>query len=323
MASKEPSKNFKFRFDEEGSDHRYQEELTGLRVEKLGQRITFITFLIPCLIGVLVLVGYIDLKLRIGHSQDSETVGVKDLSSNMDSRFSSLSLQYAKLQESFTKLQEEFSKKQAPMDELFLTFEQTTTALRADLKNIEQQFAQQREINTAENEQLEQRLIASQNSLETLSADLQGLVARMPAVETRLQGLEERRDALAGLDEKLDDLNLNLQKTRTLTDVLNSEKTDRRDLENALQREQKRVEDILADLKKSLTEKGGQIDALEAQLKALMKFKEEIEKALKAQSRSPASGSPAARLPSPKPTRSKSLATEIPRPGKIIEQDIN
>ena len=323
MSAKDPSKNFKFRFDEEGSDHRYQEELMGLRVEKLGQRITFLAFLIPCLIGVLVLVGYLDLKGRIHSGQDSEAVGVQDLAHSMDSRFSSLSLQYAKLQESFTKLQEEFAKKQAPMDELFLTFEQTTSALRSGLKNIEEQFSQQREITTAENEQLGQRLIASQNRLETLTTDLQGLVSRIPEMESRLQGVEDRRDALAGLDEKLDDLNLNLQKTRTLTDVLNSEKTDRRDLENALQLEQKRFEDAFAEQKKDLTEQGRKIDALEAQLKALLKFKETFEKKLKTQSKSSARNPPAARLSNPKPARNKSLVTETPRPGKITEQNIN
>ncbi len=51
MAERKPSE-FRFNVDDQEPDEFYHEEMKDLRVEKLSQRITLISILLPCLIAV-------------------------------------------------------------------------------------------------------------------------------------------------------------------------------------------------------------------------------------------------------------------------------
>jgi len=97
------SKEFKFDDDnEEFSDSLYQEEIKDLRVEKLTQRVTIITILIPCLIGVILYVAYRDLTGRVTKSEYSGSKVVENLSKELEEKFKTLSARYSDHQASMT-----------------------------------------------------------------------------------------------------------------------------------------------------------------------------------------------------------------------------
>ena len=75
---------FKFNSDDQDPDIMYQEELKELRVEKLGQRITLMAILLPCLLGVILYFGYRDLTGRVSKSQDSGSLEIQRLSSEVE-----------------------------------------------------------------------------------------------------------------------------------------------------------------------------------------------------------------------------------------------
>ena len=74
-----------------------QDELRELKIEKLGQRVTLLTILIPCMIGVILVITYLDIKDRVTRTYDTGAIGVQKLSKDLASKFSSLSLEQAKI----------------------------------------------------------------------------------------------------------------------------------------------------------------------------------------------------------------------------------
>ena len=97
------SSGFKMSIDDKSPDSELQEEIDDLRISKLSQRITLVTILIPTLIGILLLVAYLDMKKKVDKTFNAEAKQVQNLSQNLESKFSSLSLQFAKLEDTFAK----------------------------------------------------------------------------------------------------------------------------------------------------------------------------------------------------------------------------
>jgi hypothetical protein len=93
------SKTFTIGGDDRDNDSVMQTELQELKIEKLSQRVMLLTILIPVMIGVILIISYLDIKDRVKRTQSSGTIGVQKLSKDLDSKFSSLSLEQAKLKE--------------------------------------------------------------------------------------------------------------------------------------------------------------------------------------------------------------------------------
>jgi len=83
MAERKPPE-FRFNADDKAPDEFYHEEMKDLRVEKLNQRITLISILLPCLIAVVIYFGYRDLTGRVHQDRDSGNLEVQKLSSQME-----------------------------------------------------------------------------------------------------------------------------------------------------------------------------------------------------------------------------------------------
>ena len=75
---------FKFDGDEQEPETFYHEELKDLRVEKLSQRVTLLSILLPCLIGVAIYFGYRDLSGRVSQGNDTESLEVQRLTRELE-----------------------------------------------------------------------------------------------------------------------------------------------------------------------------------------------------------------------------------------------
>jgi chromosome segregation ATPase len=75
---------FKFNGDEQEPETFYQEELKDLRVEKLSQRVTLLSILLPCLIAVAIYFGYRDLSGRVSQGSDTESLEVQRLTRELE-----------------------------------------------------------------------------------------------------------------------------------------------------------------------------------------------------------------------------------------------
>lgn len=83
MAERKPPE-FRFNADDQEPDEFYHEEMKDLRVEKLNQRITLISILLPCLIAVVIYFGYRDLTGKVHQDRDSGNLEVQKLSKQIE-----------------------------------------------------------------------------------------------------------------------------------------------------------------------------------------------------------------------------------------------
>ena len=83
MAERKPPE-FRFNADDQEPDEFYHEEMKDLRVEKLSQRITLISILLPCLIAVALYFGYRDLTGRVHKGRDNRDQEVQQLSDQLE-----------------------------------------------------------------------------------------------------------------------------------------------------------------------------------------------------------------------------------------------
>jgi hypothetical protein len=110
MKEKE-SESFKIRLDDDELEPGIKESIGDLQVRKLNQRLTLFAVLIPCLIGVLLIFAYIDLKNRMTNIHATGSTEVKNLSQDIESRLSALTLETARLKEEISSETESLKKK--------------------------------------------------------------------------------------------------------------------------------------------------------------------------------------------------------------------
>jgi len=120
MKEHNETSRFTMRDNEAESDSIYTSDAENLRIEKLSSRITVVAVLIPCLLAVALIVVYLDLKNRVANTYSTGSMGVQNLSKDLESRFSNLSLKLAKIEDQL--------KGQAE------TLKNTTASLQVNLK---------------------------------------------------------------------------------------------------------------------------------------------------------------------------------------------
>lgn len=167
MSENEDSR-FKMRIDDEKPDFQSQEEMDDFRAEKLNKRITRISILIPCLIFIIILAAYLDLKKNISLTDSTGSMGVKALSKELESRFSSLSVRQANLEDALKKRVEVIEKSaasvQANLNKATTAIKYIRSAREADNKKIESAITT-----------IEKRLTSFPDDLENLASDLKNI----------------------------------------------------------------------------------------------------------------------------------------------------
>ena len=83
MAGENPS-GFKFNGDEQEPDSFYHEELKDLRIEKLSQRVTLLSILLPCLTAVIIYFGYQNLSSRVSRNHDIGSLEIQRLAKELE-----------------------------------------------------------------------------------------------------------------------------------------------------------------------------------------------------------------------------------------------
>ncbi len=100
--AKYDSKEFNFDDvpDEDYAGELYRQEMKDLRIEKINQRVTIITILIPCLIGIVLYIAYRNITGRVSESEFMGSKEVQALSEELEKKFSELATQNSTFQAS-------------------------------------------------------------------------------------------------------------------------------------------------------------------------------------------------------------------------------
>jgi len=99
----EENVQFKMR-DEEIDEQVIPAEINELKLEKISHRVTLISIIIPVLIAVVIVITYLDIKKRVVQTEDTGSFEFNKLSSDLESRFSSVSLRQARMENAMEKL---------------------------------------------------------------------------------------------------------------------------------------------------------------------------------------------------------------------------
>jgi len=75
----------------------YKQELNELKIEKLGNRITIISFILPCLIGAILVYVYMDINNRVVDAKDSGQSKIERVTQDMEIKINAVNVEIAKL----------------------------------------------------------------------------------------------------------------------------------------------------------------------------------------------------------------------------------
>lgn len=163
---------FKMRLDKPNADvnedveeQTIPAEVNELKLEKINQRVTLISILIPVLIVVVLVITYLDIKKRVVRTEDTGASEFQKLSSDLESRFSSLSVRQARIEDAMDKLIEENNKATAALQ---VRLDKLQTAV----KDVNKLTAEQKESKAAIAEVVKQvnTVIESSNQAATQTA---------------------------------------------------------------------------------------------------------------------------------------------------------
>ena len=337
------SQDFRFRMNSEGPHPYLQEDIEDQRLKRPGKKMTIITILLPCIFGLIVFWGYQDLKKGFSNLKDTDVVESRKLSQVLDSNFSSISIHVAKLEESigtiqnnFKELEASFNKKVLPLNEIYLVFEKTTTALKDNLRDtgkaIDQLKASKSDKSnvTAAINNIEKKISPVYQHLKNMEAEIKALDENLTQELAELSGtIYKVKNELKRFDTIQNKLNKFSALEKDLSTITSKQlkQLDKKTLDKALQDQQKRISKNLNTLNATLKQSSSRIRALEGHVQELMKFKalSEIKKRLQPKTSPPRpkkEQKPTPSQPAAKPP-AETTPPLAPKPGKILEETLS
>ena len=292
------SSKFDIPIDEESPDSQFREEIDGPVVEQLNKRITRISILVLCLAAVIILIGYFDIKKRLEVIDSAGNTGVQSLSKNVESRFSSLSVQQAKLEEALTKK--------------IQLLEKSTASIQTNLKEALTAIKYIRSARKSDNKTAASAMTVVENTLAAIPKDLERITSKISTVD------EKYAKELSVILKSVTTINNDFKKIEADIASLSSEKLDQDELDVAMKTQLTAYMKALNQLTSNFEDK---IKSLETTVKKLQqrltvkKTQKQITPAQTPQSKPPPNNQVQTTKPAKEPAR--------PRPGTIVEQDID
>jgi DNA repair exonuclease SbcCD ATPase subunit len=218
MMDEEHDEDVHFRMipDDEAEENVIPAQVDELRIERLNQRMTLISILIPVLIVVILGIAYLDIKRRVIHTEDTGAQTVQHLSEDLESRFSSLSLSQAHLEEAFAKMQDQtnqsLAKAQVNLKKIDDALDQTRKAMvgQKDLQAVSRR-TNQGVANVARSVDEIKAQVDQIN--QSLSSGLGQLGQRMAELDAKLLQFQEKLSSIENskIDKAAMDLALKLE----------------------------------------------------------------------------------------------------------------
>ncbi len=88
------SQGFKFRIEDDPPEHCLEADEDDIRIARLNRRVTWVALLVPCLAGLLLAAGYLDLKGRLEGIDRAGVEEMQALAKGLDARVSALAGQH-------------------------------------------------------------------------------------------------------------------------------------------------------------------------------------------------------------------------------------
>ncbi len=300
MPPKHYSEKFKYDIDDYGiteelPDEAFREDMQELKLEKLGHRVTLITILIPILIVVIIVVSYLDITQKVAQTQTTGTMGVQNLSKDLQSRFSSLSVRQAKLEDNL-------QKQTTALEEDWAQYAVQRKKIEDSITTLSQQMANKTELASTAKQ--------FNSALETLQTEIS-------TTQTKLAKAEEA--ATKSLNRSItiaEETQQQFDKISQTVSTLTEQKLDRNQLDLALKIRDLKLNEQFQEqsniLEKEIASLKETSDRLSKELNVAIERIKEIASSQAAQEKKAENSSQTSSKPESSPTE-----------GNIVEQDLN
>lgn len=179
---------FKMRLDDDVEDTLIPAQVDDMRIEKLNHKMTLISIMIPVFLVVVLVIAYLDIKKRVVRTEDTGSFGVQTLSQDMESRFSSLSLNQATIVEDMARLSDRTNQSMAKVQ---VNLKKLEESLTASLKPL----ASRKDIKAAA-KTMDKKLANVSQSVEEVNTRVVEVATMTQSLEKMTQSLEKQMDQL-------------------------------------------------------------------------------------------------------------------------------
>ena len=97
-------------------DTSYHEEINTLKIDKLSNRVTIISVILPCIIGAILIFAYLDMKERVVDVDETKNTQVERISRQLDEKLNALDVKIAKNRFDLDKHVPEITDKQVALE---------------------------------------------------------------------------------------------------------------------------------------------------------------------------------------------------------------
>ena len=304
----------------------YKEELNDLKIEKLSNRVTIISIIIPCLICAVLVFGYLDIKERLIDVHDTGQTEVKGIAKDFEAKLNAMDVQTAKLRFSIEKTIPDIKKQIM----IFKEEMEKTLSTKVGITEIDTKLdTLEKQINKNTDQYNGALHILDRTNKETLSilnSTAKKLTKKMDeeknAVTVRINGMEKKlqknEDRLnindEALQKKLASLDSMLLESKSIFSQLHETKKQLNNINHNIENMKKEFNRIL----KAKVEKKEMNNALSDLERDLMVKIEKIDMSI-------ATGQSSSEVKKTKKQQDKNGATIIIndiKPGTIIEKDL-
>ncbi len=195
----------------------YQDEVNSLKIDKLNNRVTIISIILPCLIGAVLFFAYLDIKERMVSVDSIQAKEVKQVSQKLDEKFNALDVKIAKinfkLDKKLPELENQITSTQgrlAKLDSTKAAKETMETRLAKMEKMISNNSNQYKGLlNTIERMNNQTLSIVNEiddklkKNMSKIEEKMNQKISNLPDYSEELAGI---RDQIDGLDHRIDSL---------------------------------------------------------------------------------------------------------------------
>ena len=273
----ENPQDFKFDVDEgEDPEFIFQEELKELRIEKLSQRVTMLTVLLPILVAFILYIGYRDVTGRLSQSRDSVSIQdqkleteIEQLSKNLESQTTEVKAQIQGLETSLaTKLSSvrdqnaaANEKQLSELKQKIAAVEQTTQSVHENVQKTENDL---RKTMTSKADMTEIAPIQKEiKELKTLHQNIVTITSDVKKVESDMNSKLSEIGAFENSTRQ------NIAQLQSSIDKISNQKIDQEDLEVELLMVRKKYQQIIDA---AIVEIQKQLDSIRRDIKELENF---------------------------------------------------
>ena len=236
---------FKIRIDEESPDSLLKPNRENIRAKKLNQetlnqKINIVSILILCLIVVVSFLAFYDINRKFGKLHNTGTLNIKNISRDLESRFSSLSVKQAKLEDSFSKK--------------LLSIEKTVSGLKERFEKTE------KSVNRIKSTKIDKNKLA--NVIADVDKKIIPLRKNFKDFLSQTKTLEkEVKQKLSGLSKSINNNIKTLEKLKGRISSASSEMIDKKTLAAELKKGKESYNQELDKIKKELQKKVASINS--------------------------------------------------------------